>query len=92
MACTAGGSISAAPVAETMTGSSTTCVMAWRSMAVATVRTISGACSMPILTACAPMSPSTASICAARNSGGAAWMAVTPRVFWAVSAVMALMP
>ena len=34
----------------------------------------------------------TASICAARNSAGAAWMADTPWVLCAVSAVMAVMP
>ena len=47
---------------------------------------------MPILTASTPMSPATASICAASNSGGGAWMAVTPQVFCAVMAVMAVMP
>ena len=91
-ACTAGGSIRRAPVAEVITGSSTTCGSAWRSMACATVCTSSGECSMPIFTACTPMSLATASICAARKSGGAAWMPATPSVFCAVSTVMALMP
>ncbi len=47
---------------------------------------------MPILTASAPMSESTASIWAATKSTGTAWMALTPRVFWAVRAVITLMP
>ena len=48
--------------------------------------------SIPVLTASAPMSLITESICRATNSGGMAYTPSTPTVFWAVSAVMALMP
>ena len=44
--------------------------------------------SMPIFTAPTSRSENTASICAAMNSGGTSWMAVTPLVFCAVSAVI----
>ena len=47
---------------------------------------------MPILTASTPMSCTTASIWALSISGGMPWMPVTPQVFWAVMAVMAVMP
>ena len=34
----------------------------------------------------------TVAICSATNSGGTSWMPVTPTVFWAVRAAIALMP
>jgi hypothetical protein len=46
--------------------------------------------SMPILIAATAKSANTASICAATISGGGQWIALTPRVFWTVSAVIAL--
>ena len=57
-----------------------------------TVRTVSAECNMPILTASTPMSSTTASIWSASIFKGTAWMARTPCVFCAVSAVMAVMP
>ena len=51
-----------------------------------------GVGSMPVFRAAAPMSLSTESSCAASTSGGTACTACTPRVFWAVTAVTALMP
>src|SRR5437016_3142783 len=48
--------------------------------------------SMPVLTASAPMSSSTASICCATSSAATAWTVCTPRVFCAVMAVMTLAP
>ena len=47
-----------------------------------------GCDSMPIFTAATLRSENTASICAAMKSGGTSWMAVTPMVFCAVSAVI----
>ncbi len=64
----------------------------WTRSRSATARTIPALASMPILTASAPMSSRTASICAATISAGTSWTARTSRVFWAVSAVIALMP
>ena len=46
---------------------------------------------MPILTASGKMSVNTASSCSARKCGVESKMSVTPVVFWAVRAVMALM-
>jgi hypothetical protein len=48
--------------------------------------------SMPVLAASTPISLATASICAATMSAGMACTPVTPSVFCAVIAVMALMP
>jgi hypothetical protein len=45
---------------------------------------------MPILIAATSKSARTAAICAATISGGGKWIALTPRVFCAVSAVIAL--
>src|SRR3977135_1092228 len=47
---------------------------------------------MPTLTASAPMSSSTARTWARMISGGTAWIALTPTVFWAVIAVIAVVP
>ena len=48
--------------------------------------------SIPVLAASTPMSSKTASSCAVTNSGGNSWMAVTPTVFCAVKATIALIP
>ena len=48
--------------------------------------------SIPILTASTPMSLATARTWAMIISGGIGWTAVTPTVFWAVIAVIAVMP
>ena len=58
----------------------------------ATVPINSAEYSMPILTASAPRSESTASSCRATKSTGTGWMPVTPCVFCAVSAVITLIP
>src|SRR3954453_7715926 len=47
---------------------------------------------MPILTASTPMSSATARTCSTMNSPGTGWIAVTPTVFCAVSAVIAVIP
>jgi hypothetical protein len=47
---------------------------------------------MPIFTPSTRMSENTASIWASTTSGSMFWMAVTPVVFWAVTAVITLMP
>ena len=92
IAATASSWSSLSPLWATITGSSTMFLAPCRRSPSATVRISSGEKSMPILTASVPMSESTASIWAATKSTGTAWMAVTPRVFWAVRAVMTLMP
>ena len=47
---------------------------------------------MPILTALTAISENTASICAVMKSGSTSMIALTPMVFWAVKAVMTLVP
>jgi hypothetical protein len=53
---------------------------------------ISGAASMPILTAATLMSSNTASSCALTKPAGTSWIAVTAPVFWAVRAVITEQP
>ena len=48
--------------------------------------------SIPTLTASTPMSTGTASTWATMTSGGDGWIASTPTVFWAVIAVIAVVP
>jgi hypothetical protein len=48
--------------------------------------------SMPVLSASAPMSRSTTSICCLMKAGSTATTPKTPWVFWAVSAVIAVAP
>ena len=48
--------------------------------------------SMPVLAASTPMSEKTASSSASTNSGGSSCTAVTPSVFCAVNATIALVP
>ena len=75
-----------------MTGSSTTWRGRWRSRPAATAAAAAALPSMPIFTAPTSRSANTASICAAMKSAGTSWMAVTPLVFCAVSAVITEAP
>ena len=82
---------SRAPDLATITGSTTRgnrCSAALR----ATAPTIPSLASIPVLAASTPMSSTTASICSATKSGASSRTALTSRVFWAVRAVMALIP
>src|SRR5918996_5362501 len=58
----------------------------------ATVSMIARENSIPVLAASTPMSSKRASSCARMKSGGTSWTAVTARVFWAVSATIAVVP
>ena len=57
-----------------------------------TAVTVSAVPSMPIFTASTPMSVATWRTCSMMNSGGTVWIALTPVVFCAVSAVIAVIP
>jgi hypothetical protein len=70
-----------------MTGTPWACA----SSASATASMTPTLCSMPIFTQSAPMSVSTRRICSATKAGGGACTPKTPSVFWAVSAVIAVM-
>ena len=84
----ASGASSLSPDVAIMTGSNTTFVCFQRASPAA-IASITGPCdTMPILTAPTSRSEKTASICASTNSAGTSWMAVTPLVFCAVSAVI----
>ena len=79
-----------APLVATMTGSTTTCRAPY-SRSFAAMSSMSPAEeTMPTFTASGLMSVNTASSSAAKNSGVASRMSVTPVVFWAVRAVTAL--
>ena len=78
--------------AATITGSSTTLLCRQRSRPAATASITAGCESMPIFTALTSRSENTASIWAAMKSPGTSWMAVTPLVFCAVSAVTTQAP
>ena len=80
------------PLVATITGSTTSVEMPCSRTFAATTRMISEFEIMPVFTASAPMSVTTASIWAATISGGISWTAVTPSVFWAVIAVSADIP
>ncbi len=84
----ASGASSLSPEVATITGSSTTFVGFQRSSPAATASITPARASMPIFTAPTARSENTASICAVTKAGGTSWIAVTPRVFCAVSAVM----
>ena len=60
------------PPLAIITGSTTTCGSSSSSIAAPTASTIAAFASMPIFTASAPMSPTTASICAVTRSAGSA--------------------
>ena len=87
----ASGSMSRAPEVATITGSTTIfCAWYWRRRWA--MARISGALdTMPILTASGRMSVKIMSSCWHKNSGLTSRMPLTPVVFWAVSAVMAVM-
>ena len=72
----------------TMTGSSTTLVCRQRASPAAMASMTPRCDTIPILTALTSRSEKTASICAPTNSAGTSWIARTPLVFCAVSAVM----
>ena len=74
-----------------MTGSTTSGTRC-ASRKSATVSIIRAEKSIPVFAASTPMSSKTASSCAVTNSGGSSWIAVTPAVFCAVSATIALIP
>ncbi|MNC87141.1 hypothetical protein D3C83_28430 [compost metagenome] len=57
-----------------------------------TTSTIAAVASMPVLAASTPMSVAMASICARTRRGDSDSNRLTPTVFWAVTAVMALVP
>ncbi len=91
-AAIASSSMSFAPEVATITGSSTT-LAAWWNVRRSAITLMSSALeTMPIFTATGGMSENTASICAASISGGVLVTIVTPVVFCAVSAAMAVMP
>ena len=75
-----------------MTGSSTSLLCRQRSSPAAIVSMTALCDTMPIFTAPTSRSENTASICAAMNSGGTSWIAVTPLVFCAVKAVITEAP
>ena len=79
-----------APLVATMTGSTTMFFASycWSFSAMVVIR--SEFETMPIFTASGKMSVKISSSCSARKSGELSWMAVTPVVFCAVRAVMAL--
>ncbi len=93
----ASGASSSAPDSATITGSSTTgtrppgCSPS-SSSAWATASIVATDPSMPILTASTPMSCATARTWARIISGSIACTPVTPTVFWAVIAVIAVIP
>src|SRR4029079_9902651 len=76
----------------TITGSTTRLGRSSPSIAADTASTVAGAGSMPVVTVAGGTAPATASICAMTSSVETGSQAVTPRVFWAVTAVMALVP
>ena len=90
-ASTASERRSLAPEVATITGS-TTMFSALYSLSFAAITAISSAEeTMPIFTASGKMSVKIASSCSLRKRGVDSKMSVTPVVFWAVRAVIALM-
>ncbi len=88
----AASSSSTAPDSATITGSITTGASPTYSSASRTARTVSAVPSIPILTASTPMSSATARTCATISSDGTWWIASTPTVLCAVTAVSAVIP
>ena len=84
--------INFAPLVATITGS-TTMFSAWYSQSFFAIDLISPVEeTIPIFTASGRISVNTLSICCSRNSGVTSKIPWTPVVFWAVSAVIALIP
>ena len=86
------GSSSTAPLCETITGSTTVGAPRTRSSASTTASIVGSSPSMPTLTPSTPMSPATARTWATIISGGTGVTISTPTVFWAVIAVIAVIP
>ena len=87
--CLARFVIRARPPLAIITGSTTTFLSRYCSIFFATASTACGVMSMPVLTASAPISPSTESSCAAIHFGGTGKTDCTPREFCAVTAATA---
>jgi len=81
-----------APPLAIITGSSTIGTPGCACSTSATAWAISAVAIMPIFTASTRMSSKIAASCCCTNAGGTRCTPDTPRVFWAVSAVMAAMP
>ena len=81
--------MSAEPLVATMTGSTMMFSALLRESESAITSTIGALDTMPIFTACGRISSNTTSICCSTNAGGTSCTPNTPKVFWAVSAVMA---
>src|SRR3954471_2772542 len=89
----AASSSSTAPDSATITGSITTGTpSSSSSSALATAATVSRVPSIPIFTASTPMSSATARTCSTMNSAGTVCTPVTPTVFCAVNAAIAVIP
>ena len=86
-ASTASARSNESPLLATITGSTTNLSTPATFSSSATVAMMLLLESMPVFTAFAPMSESTACIWAAMISTGTSWTAVTCMVFWAVMAV-----
>ena len=91
-AATASSRSSRSPPLAIITGSTTRFGRSSAWIVAATASTIAAVASMPVLTAAGGRSPPIASICAMTSSVDTASQAVTPRVFWAVTAVTAQVP
>ena len=80
------------PLVATITGSTTMCSARYSRSLVPMARMMSALDTMPIFTASGRMSRNTQSSCCPTNSGAASSTPDTPVVFWAVRAVITLMP
>ncbi len=81
-----------APLSATITGSTTTGASPTRPSAAITASTVAASPSIPTFTASTPMSPTTARTWATIIAGETVSIASTPTVFWAVIAVIAVIP
>ena len=93
-AATVTSSASALPLVATITGSKTMGSSGFSAFSCsrrsATCMAVKALPIIPIFTESTPISPTTASIWASTISAGTGWVAVTPSVFWAVIAVIAV--
>lgn len=83
--------ISLAPLVATITGSTTTFFKLYSLIESAITLIKAEDDTIPVFTASGKMSVTTAFICSLRKSGVTSMIPVTPVVFWAVRAVIALM-
>ena len=88
----AAGSSRVAPLEAIITGSTTTGASPTSSRPSSTASIVRSSASIPTLTASTPMSETTARTWATIISGSTAATISTPSVFWAVSAVIAVVP